>query len=158
MSKTRDELFKVYHFLYASAPSERSELGWPICVYCGDPADCIDHVPPLSKVNQYRELGAHREQYLLVKSCRPCNQMLGSTVQTDVLARIDEAKALIRKKLGKRDVNYTWDDEDLEDLGRNLRSHVGSAMRKTESLKRRIEYRGGYRALLGMLRDLDTNG
>jgi hypothetical protein len=155
MSQNRDELYKVYNFLYSSAPAERSEMGWPLCVYCGDPADAVDHVPPLSKIVQYRGLGVNREMYLLAKTCRPCNQMLGSTLQTDILSRIDEAKSLLRKKLGRRDVGYTWAEEDLEDLGRNLRSHVGSAMRKTESLIRRIEYRGGYRAVLGMLKDTE---
>ena len=144
-----------YNSLYANAPAERSEFGWPLCVYCGDPADTIDHVPPLSRVEDYRALGVV-ERYLRVKACRPCNLVLGATLQHDVFERIDEAKQIFRKRLGKRDTGYVWAEDDLVALGPNLRSHVGSAMRKTQSLIRRIDYRGGYRAILGMVRDIDN--
>lgn len=152
MAKSRDDLKAIYGSLYRVAPSERSEFGWPLCVYCGDPADCVDHAPPLSRIHDYRSLGVV-EQYLLAKTCGSCNRMLGSTLQADILERIDEAKRMLRKKLGKRDTGYVWAEDDLEDLGPNLRSHVGSAMRKTEGLIRRIDYREGFRAILGMLRD-----
>jgi len=146
-----------YNHLYALAPSERSEFGWPRCVYCGEPADTLDHVPPLSRVDDYRALGVHRERYLLVKSCKPCNVALGDSLQNDVLERIEVIKRRLRKKLGRRDTGYVWSDDDLTELGPNLRSHVGSAMRKTESLVRRIDYRGGLRAPLGFIHDTQTN-
>lgn len=148
----RKGLHALFASLYENAPCERSELGWPLCVYCGEPADCIDHVPPLSRVYDFRTLQVP-EKYYRVKCGTSCNNTLGSTLQHDLLERIDVLKGFLRKKLGKRDVGYLWVEDDLDGLGPNLRSHVGSSMRKTESLVRRIDYRGGLRAVLGMLKD-----
>lgn len=148
----RRGLHTLFGSLYDTAPCERSEFGWPLCVYCGEPADCVDHVPPLSRVYDFRTLQVP-EKYFRVKCCTACNNMLGNTLQSDLLERIDVAKGMLRKRLGKRDVSYLWVEEDLDDLGPNLRSHIGSNMRKTESLVRRIDYRGGLRAILGLLKD-----
>lgn len=153
MTSNREFMKARYSGLYGTAPCERSESGWPLCLYCGDPADQIDHVPPITRVDDYRAMHSGSEKYYRVKACKPCNEMLSNSLQHDIIERIDEAKRILRKKLGRRDVVYLWADEDLLTLGKNLRSKIASDMRKTESLVRRIEYRGGLRAVLGMLND-----
>lgn len=152
MARNRKRDMADYNSLYSTAPSERSEMGWPLCVYCGSPAETVDHVPPVSRIHDYRALRTN-ESYLRLKCCEPCNTMLGDSLQGDVLERIDVAKRLLRKKLGRKDVGYLWTEEDLNGLGKNLRSAVGASMRKAQILIGRIEYRGGLRAILGMLAD-----
>lgn len=149
----RETLHKKYHQLYRLAPSERSEHGWPLCVYCGQPADTMDHVPPLSRVDDYRAMGVAWEAFLLVKACRPCNLALGDSLQRDVLERIQVLKDLLSKGGRREFVRDLWDEDEVNELGKNLRSLVGSKLRKEQAMLERIEYRGGLRALLSMSRD-----
>jgi len=139
-----------YSGLYSTAPSERSEFGWPLCVYCGDPADTIDHVPPISRVDDYRALFRGRETFLLVKCCKPCNTMLANELQADIFERIDAVKYRLKRKIRRDDYALQWSQDEIAQLGKNLRSKVVSSMKKIESTQRRIDYRGGYRAILGM--------
>ena len=50
---------------YKLCPSERSEKGYKMCVYCGQPADTLDHVPPLNRIDDYEAMGLMEEHYLL---------------------------------------------------------------------------------------------
>lgn len=152
--RNRDKAISAYGFLYKIAPSERSEFGWPLCVYCGDPADSLDHVPPITRVDDYRATCPGKEQYLLVKSCRPCNILLKDDLHFDVFERIDAVKYRLKRTLKKHDHALQWSEEELKGLGKNLRSKIISSMKKIESAQRRIDYRGGYRAILGMAKEL----
>lgn len=146
----RDSARSRYSGLYRLAPSERSEFGWPICVYCGDPADSIDHVPPLNRVDDYRALCVQQEAYLLIKFCKPCNTLLSDDLHNDIFERIDALKHRLKKKIKRDDYALQWSKEDIAALGKNLRSKVVSSMKKIESTQRRIDYRGGYKAILNM--------
>lgn len=148
--KSRKAVESRYSGLYRLAPSERSEFGWPLCVYCGDPADTSDHVPPISRVDDYKALNRGRESYLLVKCCRACNAMLLDDLHADIFERIDAVKYRLKRMIKRDDYALQWSEEDLQKLGKNLRSKVVSSMRKIEAIQRRIDYRGGYRAILGM--------
>lgn len=141
-----------YSHLYRIVPAERSEHGWPLCVYCGDPADTTDHVPPISRVEDYRAMGPGREIYLLVKSCRPCNQLIGSDLHADIFERIEAVKYRLKRKMRGNDSALQWSDEELKKLGKNLRSQVIASMRKIDGLQRRIDYKGGYRAILAFIK------
>lgn len=147
---SRDAVRSRYACLYSAAPSERSEFGWPLCVYCGDPADTIDHVPPLTRVEDYRALRRGKESYLMVKACRPCNSMLGDDLHADIFERIDSVKYRLKRQIKRDDYALQWSKQDIALLGKNLRSKVVSSMKRIEAVQRRIDYRGGYKALLGM--------
>lgn len=147
---TRKQAEARYSGIYKLAPAERSEFGWPVCVYCGDPADSIDHVPPISRVDDYRALGMRYEEYLLVKSCMDCNSILKDDLHRDIFERIEVLKYRLKRKIKKDDYALQWSDEDVKRLGRGLRSKVVSAMKKIESTQRRIDYQGGYKVILGM--------
>ncbi len=153
--KARKQDESRYSHLYKIAPAERSEHGWPLCVYCGDPADTMDHVPPISRVEDYRAIRHGREDYLLVKSCRPCNSLLGSDVHSDIFERIEALKYRLIKKMKGNDSALQWSDEELKGLGKNLRSQVVASMKKIDGIQRRIDYKGGYRAILGFLKAAD---
>lgn len=121
--------------------------GYHVCVYCGDPADSVDHVPPSSRVSDYQALGLEKEEYLLVKACRSCNKLLSDSLQDSIISRIDELK----RRLKKRKAYWTaddWSEEDLEELGPNLRSLIGASVNKQCNQKRRYEYKGGYKLFL----------
>lgn len=153
MASGRDKAVSVYQCLYKVAPAERSEFGWPLCVYCGDPADTVDHVPPITRVDDCRALCRGREQFLLVKACRPCNTLLKDDLQVDIFERIDAVKYRLKRMIKKDDHALSWSEEELEGLGKNLRSKIVSAMKRIEEVQRRIDYRGGYRAILGMAKE-----
>ena len=131
---------RQYSGLYSLVPGVRDEGGFWLCTYCGDPADQLDHVPPLSRVDDYRALYPSDERYLMVRCCCDCNRRLANSLQLDLAARMKHLKALLSrhgKRLFAADV---WDSEDLEELGPNLRSAIGSDIRKAERLRQRIAY------------------
>jgi 5-methylcytosine-specific restriction endonuclease McrA len=61
----------TYNAVLASGP----------CVYCGAPAECVDHVIPLSR-------GGHEAEHNLVPACNPCNWSKGPKL----LAEWDQAR------------------------------------------------------------------
>ena len=158
-SKHRKALALRYADIYKLAPCERhsgGEYAYPLCVYCGDPADTIDHVPPLSRVDDYRSLRLEKETYLLVRSCRECNAVLGESLQTSVLERYELAKEKIALKA--KPSKAMWTEEDMAELGPNMRRYVSSETKKRERNFERLMYVGGLRALLGFTEIGDKNG
>ncbi|CDF83137.1 hypothetical protein PKB_1779 [Pseudomonas knackmussii B13] len=133
--------------LYTHAPAERSPHGWPLCVYCGQPADALDHQPPLSRVDDYQKLYLEREQYWQVKACKPCCELLGDDLQKDIFVRIEALKYRLQRTLRRHDAALSWADDDLAELGHSLRSKVSVSAAVVSATQPRIDYQGGLRLL-----------
>ena len=76
--------------------------------------------------------------------------MLADELHADIFERIDAVKYRLKRMIKRDDYALQWSAEDIEKLGKNLRSKVVSSMKKIEAVQRRIDYRGGYKAILGM--------
>jgi hypothetical protein len=110
------------------------------CVYCGMPADTIDHVPPLNwvyslGVESFERAGV---ALVLVPACRLCNSVLGDRKLPTVRDRAAVVAEKIRKML--LDHEARWSSKELDELGPNLRSYVEMYHLIREQHQRRMEY------------------
>jgi 5-methylcytosine-specific restriction endonuclease McrA len=140
---------------YKLCPAERSEKGYKLCVYCGQPADTLDHVPPLNRIDDYESLGLLREQYVLVPACRSCNATASDKLEDGILQRIEAVKDRLSVRLRRYLKRVEWDDEELAELGPNLLSAVKANHIKTELAISRLEYYGGFDVVLDWLEEQD---
>ena len=118
-----------------------------ICYYCGMPASTKDHVIPKAILKtfdiQFNSESLHqyiKNRTLLVPSCRECNNLLGATIQESLTAR----KAYLKKKLKQRYKKVLkmpkWTEEELNQMGKNLRSSIIASMNEKELIKKRIAW------------------
>ena len=143
-----------YRSLYRRVSGERHQDGYPLCVYCGQPADSLDHVPPLSRVDDYRALGLVREMYLLVPACRDCNALAGSTLQATFPERVEYVKDEITRKNRRVIAAPEWDQDEIDELGGSLKAYIIAQERKRKRLTSLVEYYAGVDHILDHL-DLD---
>ena len=135
----RKKLLEQYHSRYRILNAERGPF-YNLCIYCGLPATCRDHVPPLSRVSDYESLGLKREMYLLVPSCTQCNHLLGNSLQDTLIDRVEYLKDKLSRRFVKKLQAQDWDDDELLELGPTLRSYVAVETAKDIAVKKRIEY------------------
>lgn len=80
-----------------------------VCTYCGVQASGHDHVPPLSKYEQYRDKCASLNRKitpLKLSCCHECNLLLGPTVTDTLAERFVLIKERIKRKyIGKIDIS-----------------------------------------------------
>lgn len=116
------------------------------CFYCGAPAPDRDHCPPLSRVNDYKSLRLHREEYLKVPCCPECNELLGDSLQENIHERHDHLKRKLKKRYAKIYKMPYWEEPEIAALGFNLQTEVRHAMRVFEAIESRLEYVRGVQA------------
>lgn len=104
------------------------------CVYCGNPAECLDHVLPLRYANWQPELTpAERRLLILVPACWECNALAGSTpFQTFRAKRAYVHDRLLRRYRKLLDLP-SWTEAEVNELSGNLREHV-----RGEQARRRV--------------------
>ena len=129
----------------------RSDEGWVECIYCGLPSNQRDHVPPLSRVEQYQQIGLKQEFYIKVPSCAECNHMASDFLQDSIFDRIEFVKDKIARKSSRLLRSAEWSDKELEELGPILRSQVAEASVKKKIAVSRIDYYCGYEHLMDVL-------
>jgi len=118
-----------------------------ICYYCGQRADCVDHVIPKSALRQLAALGDEaitkriiRNRALKVWCCHECNCLLSDSLQESLPERKAYLKAKLKKKY-KRTLNLPrWEEDEIAELGYNLRVYVVSSAKYKEWLKLRVGY------------------
>ena len=110
-----------------------------ICVYCGDYADTLDHVPSLA-VRRLLPLNSS-VAFALVPACRNCNVGI---LRNDYSLTVDERKEVVREYLKKKisDTMWTqeWSEEQLETLSPEFRRRIRAAITETGYLLRRYAY------------------
>lgn len=139
---------ELYDHLYHIFKIARSPEGFIQCFYCGMPADTIDHVPPISKVAQYRQFNLANELYVKVTACRSCNTSLGDSLQINILERADVRRRQLEKEYAKFLKMPNWSEEEISNLGKNLRSEIVTSLREKENCKDRVYFREGIASLL----------
>jgi len=93
------------------------------CTYCGDPASSMDHVVPVSW-GQVSRKGASYSRRKVVPSCSECNNTLGNIKKHTVA---DRAEYLLDRYLFKYNKILCcpkWTDEEIEELGYNLKTII----------------------------------
>jgi 5-methylcytosine-specific restriction endonuclease McrA len=137
-----------YEERYEILNGERSDSGlyW-LCVYCGQPADTRDHVPPISRCGDYEALKLTKPKYLKVPACKNCNSIASNSLQETIFSRIEFVKDSLIKKYAKKYGAVEWDQCEIDDLGPNLKSHIKKGERMNKLIRSRVEYYGGYEAI-----------
>lgn len=107
-----------------------------MCWYCGDPADTVDHVPPLSCV------GDERERHWLLPACRECNCALSPCGSNEPGYRClfiwERYSHKYRKFLGA--LNWTADDYKEAALDDRLEDYVRDWDMQAKRAKRRVAF------------------
>ena len=90
-----------------------------VCLYCGMPAQVVDHLTPWA----WRDSGRIIHK-VLVPACAECNALLSDSLQETVGGRIQEAKARLEKRYLKVLKRPAWSLDELLELSENLRVRI----------------------------------
>ena len=114
------------------------------CVYCGMPADSVDHVPPRYMRAQLSQLELKAMTVIEVPACRECNCALGARP----LLTVGHRRAWIKEWLKKRYRTYlnipNWTEEELAEFGIGLRGKVRRGMAIRDNVRNRIQWPNVY--------------
>ena len=94
------------------------------CFYCGDPAQALDHVPPLSmmEVLDRDKIKKDRIPRALVPCCTECNTALGDRQLINVFDRLLYLESYYDAFFKQQ--RAMWSDEEIDELGYSLREFV----------------------------------
>lgn len=139
---------------YRLMTAEMDPRGFKKCVYCGEPANTVDHQPPISRIDDYESLGLANELYVLIPSCMDCNKLAGSVLHDSPIERLEYIKDSLEKRLKKYLNQVEWDEEELKDIGPNLKSKILEDSNKKLTAINRIEYYSGYDLIIDTSQEL----
>ena len=137
-NKNRDAILRQYGQLYDWHEYERlpGSMG---CYYCGDPANTVDHIPPLSAVDTRKTDDWRKDgfKFLKVRCCSACNSSLGPKW---LFRPLDRAKYIEERLIRKyeREANL-WSEEEIKEMGpefqRTIRAKKKAAVLLLERLR-----------------------
>lgn len=115
------------------------------CVYCGLPADSVDHVIPRAYVSQIRDTIAPLDKTLkafgeTVPACIQCNSILGASALFTMTERRSLVKERLRKKYKRLLAAPDWTHQELNDLDGTLRTHVIALQAAKDVVRARIRW------------------
>jgi len=119
------------------------------CVYCGDLAESDDHVPSLCDAYAYGAdaLIESGRELRIYPACLDCNSRLQMNAGLDILSRQEIILHRLRRLLGQ--FKSDWDEDELDDLGPNLRSAVEKQFILKKALTRRVKYASDLSNIIG---------
>lgn len=100
---------------------ENDEPFW--CEYCGMPADTVDHFKPVHFTNMASQL-TQVEIGKLLYACRECNSIAGAEVFKTLAAKRKHIQTHLRKKYAKYLKMPHWSDDELEEMGSEMRRYI----------------------------------
>ena len=107
------------------------------CAYCGEVEGLQrDHVIPTSYLRQKRRY----EGDWLVPACSECNRTLGSELIFNVPDRALWVMTAYQRKYRKLIRAIPWDEEEIAELGHNLKLLILAQEKAAREIRRRIEY------------------
>ena len=105
------------------------------CFYCDFPAECQDHVPPVSLIAAIlRVFPDVKLTPVLVPACAECNNLLKDDLSYTPKERLSFLAERYGYLIGR--FNSSWTDEEIAELGYNLKNFIKS---HTRLLRRRSE-------------------
>ena len=105
------------------------------CFYCGELATDRDHLLPAS-LDASGRVQNGRDTVL---SCRECNSILNNYAPLSVEARIIHLRDKLRKKYKLHKRMPEWDDDELQEMGNGLLSHIQSKVLERQRAMQRVE-------------------
>lgn len=111
------------------------------CAYCGERYTDIEHLVPHS---WFEKVSAKAGDYWtwLLPSCSECN----SIASDQLFATPRNKREYVQKRLIARYdfafISEQWTQEEIEELGPNLRQYVSANQAKAENIRERVKYDG----------------
>lgn len=144
----------LYGHLYTFYDNQFYEqFGDGRCVYCGEDAETIDHIYPISQLaklanalGNISDLSPDTLDLLrLVPACISCNSWLSARLFIGVRERRSHIASKLLHRMHKISGGNIsdWNDSDLEEIGYSLRSAILSGQSNLDSLKRRYKWACG---------------
>ena len=132
--KKRDILMKLHGHKYKRHFTTEGYY----CFYCSDPADTLDHVPPLSAMDILNKEKRKKERIpaVLVPCCSECNSALGSRQLWTVFDRLMYLESYYDAYFKKQ--RMMWTEEEINELGPSLRESVRHRQDKLERYRDKI--------------------
>jgi uncharacterized protein Usg len=108
------------------------------CFYCADPADTLDHVPPLSSMEILNKEKRKKDKIpaTLVPCCKECNSSLGDRQLWTVFDRLLYLETYYDAFFKKQ--KAMWTEEEIAELGPSLRESVRHRQEKLERYLHKI--------------------
>jgi hypothetical protein len=115
------------------------------CYYCGSTDDLtLDHTVPVSFYSPRPTRKGMKSKYTdpvpVVDCCTECNSTLHNKLVIDVRDRAELIQKRYVKKYRKVLNLPRWDEEDIDELGKNLRSVIVRDQILQTNLKERLDY------------------
>lgn len=108
------------------------------CAYCNDPRVLLDHVPPISMlenidVRLYLKKGG---KLLLYPCCKTCNATLGGK---QLITYQERLEYLSTRYIAKLDNMEVWDEGELSEMGHSMRTFIESRQSKVRDYVRKLQ-------------------
>lgn len=111
------------------------------CIYCGERADSLDHVFPLSFLSTMsRRQGGMKSIGVTVDCCRDCNSRLCASMFYSFQDRLDSARERIAKKNARLIKLPHWEDAEIRKLRGGLRKLVKKRNVQREVVMQRMDW------------------
>lgn len=113
-----------------------------LCIYCGMPADSIDHIPPkcIRPFILEDEYMKKRHPFIEVDACRECNSALGAKLPWDISGRKLKIKEYLKKKYRHFLKIADWSEEELKDMDRILKDEIRIGLFIKKITKKRLQW------------------
>lgn len=113
-NKERERLAKTYNSLYSTHFSGDGKRN--CCFYCGDMAESVDHVPPLTWVESktIKEWKKSRIPFVRIQCCMECNKLLGNKPLFTVQERVEYLEKKLLDQYEKR--STLWSKEEISEM------------------------------------------
>ena len=108
----------------------RIRLDGARCIYCGELANQDEHFPPAT----YSAGG------FILPCCGECNVFAGTQHPVDFWARADFVRSKIRKKYRLELTRPDWDENEIKELGPNLRKVIRVWQKQKKIAKERLAW------------------
>lgn len=107
------------------------------CIYCGMPAESLDHIPPLCTYSDNKQ-NPRRRKNVCVPACKECN----CTLSCHHLMTISERAEYLADRYSikyRKILNIpVWSEEEIQSLGNSLSNYMRARNRQRESIVMRI--------------------
>lgn len=105
-----------------------------VCIYCGNQANVLDHVPPVSCAQLYKS------GHIRVPACKSCNKHL---YNLDIPRINDRKKYLLEKFLKKYKKHLDmpkWHDDEIDELEGDIKKFVKDGIRIKKAIIKRLSF------------------
>lgn len=137
-NQERNRLLRTYGKFYTKHYYDRPpEIGGD-CYYCGEFAGTIEHVPPISLIENHpiKEWKERGFDIITVRCCSDCNGKLGNKAYLTVETRLNFLEKKLMKEYEK--ALSMWSEDELSELSEQFRKQVVAKQKQKFMLLERI--------------------